>query len=137
MRPGPEPSYWCYRSTDRSVGSIFNGRAASQASGVNHQASSVQAGLQVGKGHIHVLQPIRSGQQLVELQLSLAIPRKQAQGVAMDVRASVPAAEQTFLHDRNEEDVQADRLFARADADHHARASFAHGGVSLLDRFLA
>src|SRR5712691_12576191 len=100
---------------------------------VDHEPPCIEAGLQVLEGLIYLLERICSGQQFVELQLPLAIEREQSQRVAMDVGAAVPAADQTLLHDRNEEDVQAHRLLARADANHHAGAPFSHGGVSLLD----
>jgi hypothetical protein len=54
---------------------------------MNDQTSRVQPGLEIAESLIHFPQRISSGQQLVELQLSVAIERKQPQRVAVNIGA--------------------------------------------------
>src|SRR3954463_3329932 len=60
------------------------------------------------EGLVDLLQPVRVRHQRVELQLSGAVEREEARDVAMHVRAAVPAAEEAFLEERQEKQIQRD-----------------------------
>src|SRR6266851_2234746 len=89
------------------------------------------------EGLVDLLERVGAGHQLVELQPTGAIERKEARNVSVDVGAPVPRANQALLHQRQHENIERDRIFDAAQPDHHAGTRLAGCSVSLLDRLLA
>src|SRR5207253_9311174 len=85
---------------------------------------------------VDLRQRVRPRHERVELELAGTVERQQTRDVAVHVGAAIPAAEEPFLEEREEEEVERDGFLDAAEADDDAGPGLARRLERLLHRAL-